>query len=171
MVTYFIGLLAPIKAFDRFVPEGFTLMPLNQRHLTLIYLGSSEDLDKLSEEVKALPPLPAFKVTFKGLGAFPSLSKPRYLAALPSKESVKMLERVRDEISDRIRAHPDKYSVFRPHVSIAYTRMKPTLELRIRVERAVRAGRSAMDSIEVREFYLMEAAAGETKPMLKLRLL
>jgi len=72
MVTYFLGFLAPIKAFDRLIPEGFTPMPLNQRHLTLIYLGSSEDLDKLSEEVKALPPLPAFKVTFKGLGAFPS---------------------------------------------------------------------------------------------------
>jgi len=171
MVTYFIGFLAPIKAFDRFIPEGFTPVPLNQRHLTLIYLGSSEDLDKLSEEAKALPPLPAFKVTFKGLGAFPSLSKPRYLAALPSKESVKILERVRDEISDYIRAHPDKYSVFRPHVSIAYTRMKPTLELRIRVKRAIRAGRSAVDSIEIREFYLMEAAAGEMKPMLKLRLL
>ena len=177
MVTYFIGFPAPIKAFDRFIPEGFTPVPLNQRHLTLIYLGSSEDLDKLSEEAKALPPLPAFKVTFKGLGAFPSLSKPRYLAALPSKESVKILERVRDEISDYIkvsdyiRAHPDKYSVFRPHVSIAYTRMKPTLELRIRVKRAIRAGRSAVDSIEIREFYLMEAAAGEMKPMLKLRLL
>jgi 2'-5' RNA ligase len=171
MVTYFIGFLAPLKAFDRFIPEGFTPVPLNQRHLTLVYLGSREDLDKLSEEVKAIPSLPAFKVMFKGLGAFPSLSKPRYLAALPSKESVKILERVRDEISDRIRAHPDKYSVFRPHVSVAYTRMKPTLELRIRVERAIRASRSAMDSIEIREFYLMEAAAGEVKPTLKLRLL
>jgi len=171
MVTYFIGFLAPIKAFDRFIPEGFTPVPLNQRHLTLIYLGSCEELNKLSEEVKAIPPLSVFTVTFRGLGAFPSLSKPRYLAALPSKESVKVLERVHNEISNRIRAHSDKYSDFRPHVSVAYTRMKPTLELRIKVERVIRAGRSAIDSIEIHEFYLMKAAAGEVKPLLKLGLL
>lgn len=168
MVTYLIGLLAPLKAFDRFIPEHFTPLPLEQRHLTLVYLGHCEDLDALIEEVKALPPLQAFRVVFKGLEAFPSSRKPRYLAAVPSKESAKTLERARAEIANRVRTRPDKYSVFRPHVSIAYTRMKPSLELQIGVERAIKASRSTVEVIEFREIYLMQAEAGEVKPLLKL---
>jgi len=168
MTTYFLGFLAPLREFDRFVPEGFSLVPLEQRHLTLVYLGNRVRLGELREKLDALPPIQPFRVTFKGIAPFPSTTRVRYLAAVPDAEGARILQRLRAEAIGVLQANSDRYSVFRPHVSIAFTRLKPTLELFRKVSRAVRASRAANETLEFRELFLMEARAGEARPLLRL---
>ncbi len=168
MTTYFVGFLAPLRAFDRFVPPGFTPIPPEQRHLTLVYLGDRVRAGELRERLELLPPLRPLTVTFKGLEAFPSRSRARYLAAVPTAEGVGALQRLRTEVLRALGAHRDRYSDFKPHVSIAFTRLKPSLELYRSVSRAVRASRSVSETVELRELLLMEAEAGRVRPVLGL---
>ena len=170
MTTYFVGFLTPLKAFDKFIPEGFTLVPVERRHLALVYLGERVRVDELREKLEALPPIRPFRATFRGLAAFPSMSKARYLAVVPTAESASLLQSLRDEVVGILQEHRDRYSVFKPHVSIARTRLKPSLELYKRVAKAVRASSLVSETLELRELFLMEAEAGEVRPLYKLSL-
>lgn len=169
MATYLIGLLAPLTSFDKFIPPQYTPIPLERRHLTLVYLGDRADPLALSKKLCTLS-LPAFTVSFRGLEPFPSASKPRYLAAVPVPRSAAVLARVRSEIADLIGRCTDRYESFRPHVSIAHTRAKASPELYRVVQRAVRASSSTLESIEVRKLCLLKAEAGAVKPVFELPL-
>ena len=134
MVTYFIGFRVYLTDFDRYIPDGYTPINVNQRHLTLIYLGdiNAHILRKVIFEfelcAKTINP---FKICFHRMGAFPSTSRPKYLAIIPRNEDIAKLRKVREHIlaaSENIRKISktyNRYQEFKPHVAIAYTKLKP----------------------------------------------
>ena len=162
VTSYFIGVLAPVKAFDKLIPEEYAPIPLEQRHLTLVYLGKLNEIEGmvgLLESVK--PQLRVFRMTFRGLAPFPSYTRPRYLAALPVRESSDLLKQVRSVILDKasFEIH-DRYSDFKPHVSIAYTKVKPTLSLLRKLEAVIKRSMRVREEITVSSVSLFKAERG-----------
>ena len=134
MVTYFIGFRIHLTDFDRYIPDIYTPINVNQRHLTLIYLGdiNTHILKKvISEFESCAKTITPFTICFHRMEFFPSTSRPKYLAIIPRNEDIAKLRKVREHIlasSENIRKISktcDKYQEFKPHVAIAYTKLKP----------------------------------------------
>ena len=172
VASFFIGMSAPVKAFDEFIPEEYVLIPLEQRHLTLVYLGKINEVKgviRLLESIK--PQLRVSRIVFRGLEPFPSYTRPRYLAALPIRESSELLERVRSLILGKARFEiRDRYSNFKPHVSIAYTKVKPTLSLLRKLEAVVRRSTRVREEITISGISLFKAEGGIIEEMIKIPL-
>ncbi len=150
MSTYFVGIFAPLKGFDKLIPNPYEPVPLEDRHLTLVYLGSIKHLGDTKSFLPCSIPIPKFKLLFRGIEPYPSMAKPRYLAAKPDKASTKQLYDLRMRILGCLKgAAVDKYETFRPHVSIAYTRAKPSLDLIRCVRRAIKESESIEESLVV----------------------
>ncbi|RLF02245.1 MAG: hypothetical protein DRK00_10290 [Thermoprotei archaeon] len=161
MATYLVGIPAPLRRFDPLIPPGYELIPLGERHLTLIYLGHLEDPREAATRLERAASLSSFKLCFRGLEPFPSPLKPRHLAAVPAGEGRELLEAFRREVEEVTGLSPrDKYHVFRPHVSVARTRLKPTPELFRAVEKAVRRSRAVAEELAVRRLSLFKAESG-----------
>ncbi|MEM2371856.1 MAG: hypothetical protein QXY49_03985 [Thermofilaceae archaeon] len=78
------------------------------------------------------------------------MAKPRYLAAKPDKTSTERLYDLRTRILDCVKSSVvDKYEVFKPHVSIAYTRAKPSLDLIEQVQHVIKESKSIKESLIV----------------------
>jgi len=172
MATYLIGFRAPLTGFDQLVPAGYRLIPIEDRHLTLVYIGP---LRRLTEIVKALETLEGaglLTLTFRGLTALPSLSKPRYLAVLPVEDSAHLLERLRCTLLNALEHVPlnERYSVFKPHVSIARLRRKSSFELLRVVERSIRASRRVREEMRVYTLSLLKAERGSISEVFSVQL-
>ena len=171
MATYLVGILAPLRRFDPLIPPGYEPIPLEERHLTLIYLGYLEDSREVAARLKRAASLSPFRLCFRGLEPFPSPLKPRYLAVVPVEESRELLGAVRRAVEELTGLAPrDRYQAFRPHVSIARTRLKPTLELLRAVDRAVRRSRGVSEELVVRQLSLLKAEGGRVSVMASARL-
>jgi len=171
MATYLVGILAPLRRFDPLIPPGYEPIPLEERHLTLIYLGYLEDPREAAARLKRAASLSPFRLCFRGLEPFPSPLKPRYLAVVPVEESRELLGAVRRAVEELTGLAPrDRYQAFRPHVSIARTRLKPTLELLRAVDRAVRRSRGVSEELVVRQLSLLKAEGGRVSVMASARL-
>jgi len=158
-VTWFLGIPVNIRAFDRFVTPPYILIPHEERHLTLVYLGERKPSQEVLSALTQLK-LRGFKVCFRGLTPFPSFRKPRYLVTLPEEiENILHLRKLLMRILPQ-GLISDKYSSYRPHVSIARTRVKPNMELLKLVERIVRDSRNVKEKILVNEICLYEAMGG-----------
>ncbi|MEM0458307.1 MAG: 2'-5' RNA ligase family protein [Thermofilaceae archaeon] len=159
MTTYFIGFFAPLTRFDRFIPPDFTPLPVEQRHLTLLYLGYLPDPIGACIRLSSVRHT-KLRLEFQGLQAFPNESKPRYLAAVPTLDSQMLLARLRDGLSQLFPNCEERYRTFRPHVSIAHTRKKASIDLYEAVLKAVKASRTMSESIIVDKLCLMSAREG-----------
>lgn len=160
--TYFVALPMPLKVYDHLAPPQYEFVPLGKRHLTLVYLGplaaSSEKyvLKVVAEVARLHEPFP---VRFIGLAAFPSLSRPKHLAALAEPEA-KLLG-LREDLRRRLSAlEKDRYAEYRPHVTVASTRAKPDLSLILKVERTVKASRRIRALAAARSIALYRAVSG-----------
>ncbi len=127
MATYFIGIKAPLACFDNLVREPFRLIPVEQRHLTLIYLGSlrrpkQEIYTRIEKALNRYMPR-RFTLVFDRLQPYPSWSKIRYIAAIPrfSQRLLDLHQLLKREFHDVLQ---DRWETFSPHVSIAITRWK-----------------------------------------------
>lgn len=162
MTTYFIGIFTPLKGFDKLIPNTYELIPLEHRHLTLVYLGYIKRLNSTENFFTYNIPIPGFKLLFRGIEPYPSMTKPKYLAAKPDKTSAKQLCDLRMKILYCMKtAVIDKYEVFKPHVSIAYTRAKPSLDLIEQVQHVIKESKSIEESLMVEKISLVEAKAGK----------
>jgi 2'-5' RNA ligase len=103
---------------------------LEQVHLTLHFLGGVEEsrVRGIKSRLAAtLAGLRGFEVTVKGVGAFPSLSRPRVLWAGIDDEGGRLLSleqrlgRTLREAGLQLEDRP-----FSPHLSLARTRRQPT---------------------------------------------
>jgi len=164
MATYFFGIPAPLRRFDALIPPEYTPIPIEQRHLTLYYVGPARNVDELCRALRALN-VESFIVTFRGLRPFPSHSRPRYLAAVPLEECWSTLQRLRDDLARLVPISDDRYAAFRPHVSIAATRQKPSVDLLRSVERAIRASQAVTETLVVERVCLMRALGGLVEPL------
>ncbi len=160
MVTYLVGYLAPVRAFDRFIRQPYELVPPDQRHLTLVYLGHINDAGALAAPVLSYPrrdPL----VEFLGLRPLPSYERPRCLAALPSERDAGYLREVREALVGELGLpDADRYSSFVPHVTVARTRAKPSDALRLLAVRISRESSRARELVRLRGPFLMAAEGG-----------
>ncbi|MCD6357378.1 MAG: 2'-5' RNA ligase family protein [Thermoproteales archaeon] len=171
MATYLVGILAPLRRFDPLIPPGYEPIPLEDRHLTLIYLGRLKDPREAAARLKRAASLSPFRLCFGGLEPFPSPLKPRYLAVVPVEESRELLGAVRRAVEELTGLAPrDRYQAFRPHVSIARTRLKPSLELLKAVEKAVRKSRNMVEELLIHELFLLRAEGGRIEKIASLEL-
>ncbi|RLE66157.1 MAG: hypothetical protein DRJ38_02345 [Thermoprotei archaeon] len=168
MPTYFIGFLAPLKKFDMFIEDPYEPIPLNQRHLTLVYLGYLRNSEKrnLLYRIREGLEVETVRAVFDSLGVFPSARKPRYLAALPKPKDADKLLFLRKKLEEFFREYlKDKYREFKPHVSIAYTRSKADLELREKAAKIVRRCRGVKEILMLDKLYLFQAEKGLISPI------
>ena len=168
MPTYFIGFLTPLRKFDVYIEDPYKPIPLDQRHLTLVYLGylkNSEKLDLCYRIGEGLD-FKAIRVVFASLGVFPSYRKPRYLAALPELKDVDKLLLLRRRLEEFFKEYiKDKYEEFKPHVSIAYTKSKADLELQEKAAKIVKKCRGVEESLILDKLYLFKAEKGSISPI------
>ena len=161
-MTYFIGIPAPIRDFDDLIVDPYTLIPIENRHLTLVYIGKNSltPHDILSIK-KALIRLKKFSLTFKGLFGYPSLSRPRYLATRPINSY--FLETLRYKIMSSIKETTinDRYETFSPHVTIAYTRSKCDLNLIRVAEQICKRAKNISCILTVNKIVLYTAEGGK----------
>ena len=159
MTTYFLGFFVPVTKFDKIIPSFYELVPVNQRHLTLMYFGYVHNIDNITK-VLSLIKLECFTIKFRGIKPFPSDTKPRYLAAIAVPESENYLRRIREEVSRMYRLYADRYEEFKPHVSIAVTRRKPDLHLHRVVKKTVRQSQRILDEVFIDRMCLIKADGG-----------
>ncbi len=169
MPTYFIGYPAPLRRFDEFIEEPYKPIPLNQRHLTLLYLGHLRNREKkmLVDKAERGPvKIGVIEVCFKSLEAYPSRAKPRYIAVIPTPGCVAKLHKVRKVLGYVFGVYvKDRYEEFRPHVSIAYTRCKPSLELQEKALKIVKKCRGVEEKLILRKLCLFKAEKGFITPI------
>ncbi len=148
--------------YDHLIPPGFKLVPVEERHLVIVYLGRVPSY-RLEHVVRAFAEVARlhrpFTIEFMGLAPFPSASKPRHLAAVakPSPELLSIRSALRARLVD---LEHDKYSEYKPHVTIASTRLKPDAELLRLVEKAIKRSRNLRASMYVTTVALFSAESG-----------
>jgi len=166
-MTFFIGLPAPVTDYDDFVPSHYELVPVEQRHITLLYLGeiSRRELVKVRETLELISRRKApLKMSLHGLIALPSTSRPKHLAIRVVK-SYDLL-RLRGELRQFLRdMEKDRYTEYKPHITIASTRAKATLNLILSVEKAVRRSLSKKIPLAIEKIALYEAEKGVVEPL------
>jgi len=171
VATYLVGFLVPLRRFDVLIPPGYEPVPIGERHLTLIYLGHLENPGEAAARLERVTSLSPFRLCFRGLKPFPSPLKPRYLAAVPVEESRELLGAVRRAVEELTGLAPrDRYQAFRPHVSIARTRLKPSLELLKAVEKVTRKSRNVVEELLIHELFLFKAEGGRIEKIASLEL-
>ncbi len=165
----FVGFYAPVAVFDDVIAEPYSLIPIGERHMTLVYLGEPRSrLDDIASGLKeVLVGEDPLSLVFNKLEPFPSPTKPRYIAAVPA-PSPRLL-RLRHKIVLKL-GSSDKYGEFRPHVSIAYTRAKPSLALYRIVENIVRGARGKSQGLVVDSIGLFEARRGKLRLLASIEL-
>ncbi|RLE70528.1 MAG: hypothetical protein DRJ37_06385 [Thermoprotei archaeon] len=168
MPTYFIGFLTPLRKFDAFIIDPYKPIPLDQRHLTLVYLGYLKNSEKrdLSYRIGEGLDFKAIRIVFTSLGVFPSTRKPKYLAALPEPRDVDKLLSLRRRLEEFFKEYvKDRYEEFKPHVSIAYTKSKADLELQKKAAKIVKKCRGIKESLTLDKLYLFKAEKGSISPI------
>lgn len=163
MPTFFIGIRAPITCYDHLVKEPFKPIPVEERHLTLAYLGSlrkpkQQVYTRLNQLLAQHKPQP-FTLTFKQLQPYPSWKKIRYIAAIP--QPCKQLQNLRQILQQSFQdLLQDKWQTFSPHVSIASTREKTTLHLQALVEKICRNAGKNTCILNIRDIAFYMASGG-----------
>jgi len=161
-MTYFIGIPAPIRDFDNLIVNPYAPIPIENRHLTLVYIGKNSltPHDILSVK-RTLTHLKKFSLTFKGLFGYPSLSRPRYLATRPVNSY--FLKALRNKIMSSIKETTinDRYETFSPHVTIAYTRSKCDLNLIRVAEQICKRAKNISCILTVNKIVLYTAEGGK----------
>lgn len=158
-MTWFIGFPTRIRVFDKFISSPYVTIPLKRRHLTLVYLGQQRPPDNVLKIIEELN-LRRFKVLFRGIKPFPTYMKPRYLVTVPV-EKEKII-RIRDEIASVIPQYmiSDKYTEYKPHVSIAFVRKKPDTSLIFIAYNISKKAKNVSEEINVTRICLYEAIKG-----------
>ncbi len=156
---YFIGIPVTITKFRKFVRPPYCEIEPSKMHLTLIYLGSRIQQNSLElvfnvidEVAKSYKP---FKIKVCGLKPFPLYTKPKYLAAVIV-NGVEKLKRLRERIVDLLSAYrvpiEDKFLYnFQPHITIATTRVKPSMEVYNLIDKIIRKSRKVSEEVIVKE--------------------
>lgn len=139
-------------------------------HLTLRFYGNLEPerFEALREALCSFTPGSAFELQFCGLGAFPSLSRPRVLW-VGVREPSGLLLTLRDRLqtlSARLGFAPEREANFHPHITIGRIRgrldglgaaIRPYLRAEFGVQR-------------VRELLLFESQLAPTAPLYRVRM-
>jgi 2'-5' RNA ligase len=114
-------LLAQMKSFSK----GITWVNPESIHLTLKFLGnlSALELSKVFTGMQNIfqDPPPGFRLTVAGLGAFPSLKKPRVLWVGVSGSGMEALIQIQKLIEDEMyrQGFPKEERKFSPHLTLA----------------------------------------------------
>ena len=163
MPTYFIGYKAPLTEFDKCVREPYRLIPLEQRHLTLLYFGflKKHEIEVLIKKVKSVK-AERVTVSFNSLTALPSLQKPKYLAAIPDYKGRNRLVKIRESVEGLFADFTkEKYEIFNPHVSIAYTRSKPTIKLQKKASKSIKNCKRVKETLVFDRLLVFRAERGK----------
>jgi 2'-5' RNA ligase len=106
--------------------------PATDLHLVLHYLGNTpqEDIALLGEALEtAVEDVPPIEVDYRGLGAFPSIERPRVLwAGIEEPDGDTRLRDLQRAIGRALREvgyRPEKRA-FHPHVTLARVRQRPS---------------------------------------------
>ena len=166
-MTFFVGLPAPVTTYDGLVPPYYELVPIKQRHLTLLYFGdlSEHEIARVKEVLRSVTreekPL---KLSFHGLVALPSSSRPKHLAirVVETAGLSSLGESLRQLLGE---LEKDRYAEFKPHVTIASTRRKTTLDLLASVEKAIKRSLSIKETLVVGRVALYKAEKGVVEPL------
>jgi 2'-5' RNA ligase len=104
------------------VDRGVRPVPMEQLHLTLRFLGDTEEtlIEPLKEVMAAsVSGIEPFRMTFEGVGAFPNARKPRVVwIGLTGAEPLVTISRRLEEAVVELGFRPEKRS-FRPHATVA----------------------------------------------------
>jgi len=121
------------KLKDALISSGVPMKPVESYnyHITLRFIGEIPSflVDEIKGEVLQKIRFRSFSLTFKGLGAFPRVYKPRVIW-VGILEGIDYLKKIRDEIEKGLRKlgiPPEKEKEFSPHLTIA--RIKGTRNL------------------------------------------
>ncbi len=130
-----IGRLASIR--DTLVSTGVPMKPVEDQnmHITLRFIGEVPEsmVDDIYEAMKPAR-FKEFTMRLKGLGAFPSITRPRVLW-IGVEEGAEELRRIRDTIEAGLRRlglRPEKER-FIPHVTLARVKGRGRMERLVRV--------------------------------------
>jgi len=160
VLTYFYALPIHLEAYEKLSFEYYDAIPIEKRHLTIVYLGAVRKNVALIDLSPAIGSLKAFKLYFKGVIPFPSASSPRYLVA-PVVRGVEKLSELRKAIIEYMSKYgiktKDKYADFRPHVSLARLPIKPDLSIHRYVSRVVKQFKNIRDEAVVDKVCLYRA--------------
>ena len=163
MPTFFIGIRAPITCYDHLIKDPFKPIPVEERHLTLAYLGSlkkpkQQVYTKLQQLLARHEPQP-FTLFFKQLQPYPSWKRIRYIAAIPQpcKQLQNLHQLLQYNFQDLLQ---DKWHTFSPHISIASTREKTTPSLQALVEKICKGASKDTCILNVRDIAFYMASRG-----------
>jgi len=111
----------PISAF----PDGAKVIPLNERHITLKYLGeiTNLDLDTLKNALSTFTATEhAFEIDLLGEDRFYSNEEKMDILyhGVKSKELISLRARLCDHLQHHKISLPDPYPTYYPHVTIAH---------------------------------------------------
>jgi len=169
-VTWFLGIPIRIRIYDDYLKEACRLclnvriIPPEERHLTLVYFGEVrppiEVLKKIINEINMKP----FILYFRGITLFPNTIRPRYIVTVPYYQE--RLFRLREEILTRLSdlyKIKDKYTEFRPHVSLAIIRYRIPLDIIDKMLKVCKRSEKVQDRILVTSIVLYEAKGGKVE--------
>ncbi len=130
-----VGRLASIR--DMLVSSGVPMKPVEDQnmHITLRFIGEVPEsmVDEIYEAMK-LAKFKEFVTRLKGLGAFPTIARPRVLW-IGVEEGAEELRRIRDTIEAGLRRlglRPEK-GRFIPHVTLARVKARGRMERLVRI--------------------------------------
>lgn len=136
--------------------------------MTLLYFGSAGKVLNVYEYLQSLK-VPSFVIGFKGLQLFQLTSKPRFLAAVPVKNTKQSCTQCRRGFHSFFR-YRRSLQRFQTPVSIAFTQRKARLELLRAVERAAKASSTIVEQLIVERLCLIAAPGGVVKPVSCIKL-
>ena len=134
------------------------LTPSKQLHITLRFLGDRTEADLVRVEEQLLQvaeQLSPFRVTLRGVGAFPSPQRARilWLGVVEGSDSLVRMQKVLQQRLERIGLIESDPRPFHPHITFARVRI-PTLDVRPLLERY---SATTWYSVDVRALHLMRS--------------
>ena len=168
-MAYFIAIPLTLKQFTKIIREPYYAIEDSKLHITLIYLGNLlhergvrtvlQILKRVSNEFRQ------FTITVQGVKPFPSYDKPKNLAALITQGS-DILCRIRSALLKELNRYSinvhDRYiSSFRPHITFAQTRVKPSMELYKVLDKIIKEGKRIKERVLIKSIALYESKGAE----------
>lgn len=141
-------------------------VPVQNMHLTLKFLGdiSEADVDTLKAALKKeMESQPAFEITLKGLGAFPSISRPRVVwLGVEDKGSFLALQRCAERVASQIGVEPNK-GKFSAHLTLGRVRRQVRKAGKDQIRRAILAHQDVnFGTLGAEQVHLYQSKLGAT---------
>ncbi len=157
------------KIKDAVISSGVPMKPVESYnyHITLRFIGEVPSflVDEIKSEVLQKIKFKPFNLTFKGLGAFPGVYKPR-VVWIGISEGIDHLRKIRDEIEKGLRRlgiPPEREKEFSPHLTIA--RIKGTRNLSSLVKIINEYSEEEFGKIEVKYIRLKKSTLTRSGPI------